>query len=398
MYSACKRQAGWALLLALVLAGWPPGARSDVKVAPGALELESAHHEEGVPGDVIDVRVDDEASSEETGANREFVIAPLPSHSPLLGWKLAVPAMFLYKPSFTEPDDQVWITGAVGFYSESESFGGGLFHSGSLGGDLWRLRGAIFGAELNYDYYGIGNNLEQSVPLKQDMGMLLAEALHQVIPDMHAGLRVIVNRTSATLNLPEDFLPPGTPTPDIGIDFNLVTLAPRAQYDTRDNQFYPTEGWLVEGQVGISRDWVGSDRDYEDYSFDANAYFSFGAKSVLAARIATAYVAGDVPFFMFPAFGQQSDLRGYQTGTYRNRFLLATQAEWRYRFMPRFGAVAFAGVGTVDSEFGHWGETLPSAGVGVRWVIAPNNNMSLRFDIARGKDDTQFYLGMGEAF
>ncbi len=112
----------------------------------------------------------------------------------------------------------------------------------------------------------------------------------------------------------------------------------------------------------------------------------------------TEYVSGDAPFFLFPAFGAGADLRGYQTGTYRNRFLFAAQAEYRWRFAERWGAVGFAGVGTVNDEFLDWGTTLPSIGGGLRFVIAPKNDMSLRFDIARGRDDTEFYLGIGEAF
>ena len=48
------------------------------------------------------------------------------------------------------------------------------------------------------------------------------------------------------------------------------------------------------------------------------------------------------------------------------REVLAAQAEWRQRLSPRWGAVAFAGLGTVSPDFGRWGETLPSAGVGRR--------------------------------
>jgi len=93
-----------------------------------------------------------------------------------------------------------------------------------------------------------------------------------------------------------------------------------------------------------------------------------------------------------------ADLRGYQTGTYRDRFLFAAQAEWRQRLSPRWGAVAFAGVGTVAPDFGRWGETLPSAGVGLRWVAAPKNNLSVRVDIAWGRGDNEFYVSIGEAF
>ncbi|HSN70295.1 MAG TPA: hypothetical protein VLT59_02250, partial [Steroidobacteraceae bacterium] len=108
--------------------------------------------------------------------------------------------------------------------------------------------------------------------------------------------------------------------------------------------------------------------------------------------------AGSAPFFLYPAFGSQSDLRGYETGTYRDRFLLAVQAEYRHRFTSRIGGVVFAGIGTVASEFANWGPSLPSVGVGVRYVLAEKSDLSLRVDIAAGRDDTQFYVSMGEAF
>jgi hypothetical protein len=34
----------------------------------------------------------------------------------------------------------------------------------------------------------------------------------------------------------------------------------------------------------------------------------------------------------------------------------------------------------------------------VRWVVAPKNNLSLRFDVAWGRGDSEFYVSIGEAF
>ena len=45
-----------------------------------------------------------------------------------------------------------------------------------------------------------------------------------------------------------------------------------------------------------------------------------------------------------------------------------------------------------------WDETLPSIGLGGRYVIAPKNDMTLRLDMAWGKSDKQFYFGIGESF
>ena len=73
--------------------------------------------------------------------------------------------------------------------------------------------------------------------------------------------------------------------------------------------------------------------------------------------------------FLYPAFGQGADLRGYQMGSYRDQFLVAAQAEYRHRFTERIGAVAFAGVGSVSPDFSGWEKTLGSFGaVSAGWL------------------------------
>jgi outer membrane translocation and assembly module TamA len=155
---------------------------------------------------------------------------------------------------------------------------------------------------------------------------------------------------------------------------------------------------FIDVTAAISRDAFGADIEYERYEFGLNHYHPLGASGVLASRIASQYVGSSAPFFLYPAFGQGADLRGYQMGSYRDQFLVAAQAEYRHRFTERIGAVAFAGVGSVSPDFFGWEKTLGSFGAGFRWVVAPKNGVSLRVDVARGRDETIYYVGVGEAF
>ena len=41
---------------------------------------------------------------------------------------------------------------------------------------------------------------------------------------------------------------------------------------------------------------------------------------------------------------------------------------------------------------------MPDIGTGVRYVIAKQNNINLRFDVAWGRKSWAFYLAVGEAF
>ena len=60
--------------------------------------------------------------------------------------------------------------------------------------------------------------------------------------------------------------------------------------------------------------------------------------------------------------------------------------------------VAFGGVGGVAPELGEFNTLLPAIGTGLRYVIAKENNISLRLDVAWGRKDHAFYLAVGEAF
>ena len=374
-------------------------AFAQAEFALGGVEMESEANVPGVLGDVDD-SLEETGDEAEDGKQRgwEPVIAPIPSRNPVFGWMVAVPAMLMYKPSFAAPEDRVWISGLFGFYAENESWGAGLMQRMSFGGDKWRVMGSLFHAEMNYRYYGIGGDGDRSIVLDQDMDLFLGEGLRRVAPNLYVGIRGVYAETQVGPRLPDIVLPPGFDPNRLKVDLTLATIAPRLQYDTRDNEFYPRSGLLIDANAAVSRDTFGADLDYERYDASLNHYLPLGSKSVLASRVATQYTSGDTPFFLYPAFGQGADLRGYEMGSYRDRFLVAAQAEYRYRFTERIGAAAFGGVGSVAPDFAGWEKTLWSVGAGFRWVIAPKNDISLRVDIARGRDETVYYVGIGEAF
>ena len=374
-------------------------ALAQLEFTVGGVEMESEAGVPGVLGDVddsLEEAADDEG--EDKQRNWEPVVAPMPSRNPVFGWMIAVPAMLMYKPSFVEPEDRVWISGVFGFYAENESWGAGLLQRMSFGGDRWRVTGALFHAEMNYRYFGIGGDGGPSIVLDQDMDLVLGEGLRRIAPNFYLGLRGTYSETQVGPRLPDIDLPPGLDPDRLKVDLTLATIAPRLQYDTRDSEFYPRSGLLIDATAAVSREAIGADLDYERYDASMNYYLPMGKKGVLASRVATQYTSGGTPFFLYPAFGQGADLRGYEMGSYRDRFLVAAQTEYRHRFTKRIGAAVFGGAGSVSPDFAGWEKTLWSVGAGLRWVLAPKNDISLRIDIARGRDETVYYVGIGEAF
>ena len=149
----------------------------------------------------------------------------------------------------------------------------------------------------------------------------------------------------------------------------------------------------------LYRESAGSDRDADIFKLAINNYRPMGEQNVLALRAMLRSASGDAPFFLLSTFGGSTDLRGYPSGRYRDQMMYAVQGEYRWQFNDSWIFTGFAGVGEVAPDFGSFGRNfLPAAGIGVRYVLSKKHRVGLSTDIAVGKDGTEFYFGVGEAF
>ncbi len=98
-------------------------------------------------------------------------------------------------------------------------------------------------------------------------------------------------------------------------------------------------------------------------------------------------------------------MRGYYRGRYRDRHLMAAQAELRFlplplRFTNRIGAAAFIASGTV---FPSWSEldearALVTGGGGIRLLTFPSSDIYSRVEVGFSEDGPGYYVYVGEAF
>jgi hypothetical protein len=348
---------------------------------------------------------DDDAAAAGGAPKSEWLIAPIPGYTPTFGATLAVGVAKLYRPSGYEKEPRAWTTGGGAFLAENDSWGVAAGHKMGLGLDTWRLIGGAAYADLIYKFYGIGNEAGEAdtyIELNHRAPAALVSALRKVGSHWYAGadftpsdsdIRIVDNA------VPPDFeLPPGFDSPDSVFSLVLVSIAPRLQYDSRDSEYYPTEGILFEAKCGIFSESLGSDFDFQTYEVAYNQYFSFSADDVVAIRWFGRYAEGEVPFFALPSLGQGSDLRGYTPGRFRDNAMLAIQGEYRRRITKRWYGVVFGGVGGVGPALNDIGQAMPAGGFGVRYVLAEENHIAMRFDAAWGDDDNAIYLSVGEAF
>ena len=219
------------------------------------------------------------------------------------------------------------------------------------------------------------------------MSGFLIESKVRVFGSWFAGPRYLWSKSSVGIDWDkiEIDLPPGLPE----ADFHLQTAALGFR-----------EGSLLDIKTDFFSPKFGSDRAYTVFDVSFSGFTSFHAKNVIAYRVDLCGSSEDTPFYSVCPLGRSADIRGYQLGEYRDFRMLVGQVEYRRYLVWRLGAVGFVGLGALAETLGDLGgsDVKPGGGVGVRFLLAKQNRINLRFDYAWGQDSSAFYIGLGEAF
>jgi outer membrane protein assembly factor BamA len=330
-------------------------------------------------------------------ANTDLVIAPIPISNPTIGSGLAVAAMYMYS---LDPQSRSSISGVGGGYTDSDSWAAGLMQRLSLDGDRYRINAVAAYAQINYDFFGIGSDAGsdgRSIPLHQHGYTLIPEISVRVLGNFYLGTRLRYFKVSTELGALSEFVE--APDGDT-LDVTSSGLGLLASYDTRDREFSPRHGVLVDFRSNVAREEIGSDFNYENLELSINGYVDAWRGDVLAMRAHVCNTSGRAPFFDICLFGAHSDLRGYISGQHRDKAMAAMQIEYRATLTARFGAVVFAGVGAVAPSLGKVFDstTLGSVGAGLRFLAAPRQGVTLSLDYAAGRDSEAWYVYIGDSF
>jgi surface antigen Omp85-like protein len=164
--------------------------------------------------------------------------------------------------------------------------------------------------------------------------------------------------------------------------------------DTRDLPGYASRGGHYRASLAAFRD-----REYSQYSFrrfeaDAVQYVPLYERAVVAVRArvdASQTGAGQqVPFYVLPALGSQSSLRGYADYRFRDRNALLLSSEFRFPMMKIVDGAVFYDTGATAPTLGDalsMRTRHSDYGVGLR-VHSPSRLLA-RLDIARGTEGTR---------
>ena len=373
----------------------PQSAGDTIRVPAGAdwRSPAGADMTEGLP------QVLDAPSAKNPSEQRpsEWVVAPIPFNNPLLGAGLAGGVARLYKPADQPAQQRASMYGAGGMYAMNGSWALAAADRRYWAEGEIRSTLAAGTGEVRYDL-GLNNSgQEQNAAVKQVFRGGVLDVAYHLRDRLWVGGGLKFARVTTTI--------PGLPVDvsDASLflgEYSMGIFNMRAEWDTRSDEFYPTDGILVHADINVSATALGSDSNYAKYEVSYNAYQAIDERNTLAWRVAAQTVSGDPPFFAFPWYGSGVDLRGYTPGIYVGRSLFAAQAEWRWQATRKLGLVAFAGGGGVYGKVPPFKQDdwLPAGGLGLRWRVADKYRVNFRIDYAWAKGDQTLIISVGEAF
>jgi outer membrane protein assembly factor BamA len=177
-------------------------------------------------------------------------------------------------------------------------------------------------------------------------------------------------------------------------------LGGQVLWDTRDCIFAASSGQYHTLSMVFFGRTLGSEYTFVKTKFDLRTYLPLSPVRSLALQAMGVFINGTAPFRELGRLGGSSTLRGYYEGRYRDNQMLVAQAEFRTAVIGRFGAVAFAGAGTVAHEVSMFElrAVRASAGIGVRYAFDPEERLNMRMDIGWGTNSSGMYFVASEAF
>lgn len=350
-------------------------------------------------------------AQEDQGLNlskRTLVAMPLVNTNPAMKTSFGGIGMLMFRLNSRDTVSPPSVVGGAGLYSTNRSYVAAGVARLHLGKDRWRLLAFGGTARVNNDFEYDLDSLTIRLVFSELRTFVGAEAQYRLAGALYGGVAYTgmwtsygFDRGTDAQNLFAQLL-----FARLGIDDSYVSsLGVPVSYDTRDYQYYPTSGLAIDIRPKFFATFLGGDNRYVDIDYDGRYYHGFTPNHVLVVRVSGGSAFGDVPFSGYQVYGGRADLRGYAMGKYRGRHTVAGQAEFRWTFYRRLGAVAFAGVGTVwggesrEEEDVFSQGLLPSVGAGLRFTLSTDKRINARIDYGVGVGGNDgLYLGIMEAF
>ena len=311
-------------------------------------------------------------------------------------------ARFLLTPSVSAAAAAVmgngsWFVGGghMGFFKE---------------GRIRYMGGGGYG-DVNLDFFGFGDiGLTRPVELNTEAASVI-QSLKFRVGDSRFFIGPVQNFISARIepntlgDLSGDILPPALQEKWQELVRRLLTqdvvmsaLGINIEFDNRDNFFSPHKGYQYEIEHLLYRDFLGSDIEYQLTSFSGLNYWTVSDRFRIALRVGANYAntKGLLPPFATPGI----ELRGLPMLRYQGNYVGVVETEVTWQVDSRWAVLGFVGAGRAANRFEDLknGPSRVTRGTGFRYLIAKRYGFEMGLDIARGPEETVFYVQGGTAW
>lgn len=344
------------------------------------------------------------ANSDTTGTSQnqlfkksKTVLFPAVSYAPETSFALGVSAMHFYTTSADAKLSQISVNALYTFNRQFINEAN-LLHYNARNNYLVKLGFAL--NKFPENFYGIGNKTTEANAetitynvIKTDLSLLkkIQKNFYGGIHYNYANYFNVYANNLASHVL--DFLTGGDGSIQSGLGVELLL-------DSRDNINYSTKGWFALFDVTWNNTKFKSSTNYFAIDADIRKYHKLSSGAVLALQGIVKIKEGEVPFTQLSYLGGGNIMRGFYAGRFRDKDLVALQAEYRRHLWRNWGYVLFAGTGKVSSEWDqiNGNDLQQSLGFGFRRSISKQNKVNLRLDFGFGNGQGNFYINIAEAF
>lgn len=282
------------------------------------------------------------------------------------------------------------VSGVFGAYTSNETAAVGAGHMNSFRDDHVRLTAVAAYADVNSTFYILDR------PLKFNLeGLLIYQETRIRFGDSSWFWGIGLSYLDAN-NVFEVDIPDEAPIELFGTKLTNAGVSAKLAWDTRDNTSMPNRGRLIDLSVWRYDESLSGDFNYWDARLKLLSFHQLHEKFVLGLRLEYSAVDGQAPFFAIPWVS----LRGIPALRYQGDRVGVAEIEARYNFTPRWAAIGFAGTGSVSSDLPviDTEQSIYAYGLGGRFKIFEAQNIWVGLDIARGPEDTAWYIQVGHAW
>ena len=327
-----------------------------------------------------------------------FLPVPIIITEPAVGLGGGVALVFMEKnndparPGHFSPPT---IKGIAAFGTENGSKGAFGFYIKNWDEDRWRYSGILGVVGMNLNFYG-----DQGFPGAEDLkldysldGYFIFQDLRRRLGESNwfLGLRYSYSQIDTSFDSPVPPIITQTSMKNSNAGLSLMTI-----YDSRDNTMSPQEGLKGELRYNMYSEAFGGELNYNIADLDVQGFWKMGPIFGGATRLLVKKADGGTPFYAKPYI----DLRGIAKQRYQGDIAGSVELELRWNPDLRWQYLLFGGLGKAHTENDLFAtsDSAGTYGVGLRYLVARMLGFRMGFDIARGPEETVFYIQAGSSW